>query len=96
MLGAVKIMKFKITLTIDIGDDFINKNNKEEVDWLLGNVINYDAKNYYLHSNEIGDELGEVVEVNNIETLSDEFRPTPTAWRSGGFNPPKPIRITNV
>jgi len=71
MLGAVKIMKFKITLTIDIGDDFINKNNKEEVDWLLGNVINYDAKNYYLHSNEIGDELGEVVEVNNIETLSD-------------------------
>ena len=41
------------------------------MDWLLGNVINYDAENYYLHSNEIGDELGKVVEVNNIETLSD-------------------------
>lgn len=64
-------MKFKITLTVDIGEDFINKNDKEEMDWLLGNVINYDAENYYLHSNEIGDELGKVVEVNNIETLSD-------------------------
>lgn len=64
-------MKFKITLTVDIGEDFINKKDKEEVDWLLGNVINYDAKNYCLHSNEIGDELGKIVEVNNIETLSD-------------------------
>ena len=24
------------------------------------------------------------------------FFSTPTAWRSGGFNPQKPIRITNV
>ena len=71
MLCAVKFrtMKFKITMTIELSDVFGTE--KDEMDWLLGEVLNYDANNYYLHSNEIGDEMGKVLEINSIENVSD-------------------------
>ncbi|MBK9479875.1 MAG: hypothetical protein IPN99_13730 [Bacteroidetes bacterium] len=62
-------MKFKITMTIELSDSFGTE--KDEMDWLLGEVLNYDANNYYLHSNEIGDEMGKVLEINSIENVSD-------------------------
>ena len=62
-------MKFKITMTIELSDAI--GTDEEEMDWLLSEVLNHDAKNYYLHSNEIGDELGKVVEINTIEKVSD-------------------------
>ena len=56
-------------MTVELSDAF--GTDKEEIDWLLLEVLNYDVKNYYLHSNEIGDELGKVVEINAIEKVSD-------------------------
>ena len=55
-------------MTIELNDNF--GTDKDEMEWLLGQVLNYDASNYYLHSNEIGDELGKVVEINAIENVS--------------------------
>lgn len=62
-------MKFKITMTIELSDSF--GTDEDEMEWLLGEVLNHDANNYYLHSNEIGDELGKVIEINSIENVSD-------------------------
>ena len=56
-------------MTIELSDSFGTE--KDEMDWLLGEVLNHDANNYYLHSNEIGDELGKVLEINSIENVSD-------------------------
>lgn len=56
-------------MTIELSDVFGTE--KDEMDWLLGEVLNYDANNYYLHSNEIGDEMGKVLEINSIENVSD-------------------------
>lgn len=62
-------MKFKITMTIELGEAFGTE--PSEIKWLLDDVLNYNPNNYYLHSNELGDELGKVVEINAIEKLPD-------------------------
>jgi hypothetical protein len=64
-----KKMKFKITMTIEFDD--IYGTEKDEMDWLLREVLNYDADNYYLHSNYFGDELGKVVEINSVVNCTD-------------------------
>lgn len=62
-------MKFKITMTIELSDIF--STDKDQVNWLLSEVLNSNPENYYLHSNEIGDELGKIIEINSIEKLNN-------------------------
>lgn len=54
-------MKIKIELEIDLGDMFINRNTQEERDWLFQKVLK--PETLYLHSNEIGDGIGKIIDV---------------------------------
>jgi hypothetical protein len=60
-------MKIKIELEIDLGDNFINQNDKEERDWLFNHILT--KSNLFLHDNEIGDTIGEVKKVVKCEEV---------------------------
>ncbi|MCH2216611.1 MAG: hypothetical protein MK076_00790 [Flavobacteriales bacterium] len=60
-------MKVKIELEIDLGDNFINQNDKEERDWLFNHILT--KSNLFLHDNEIGDTIGEVKKVVKCEEV---------------------------
>ena len=60
-------MKVKIELEIDLGDNFINQNDKEERDWLFNHILT--KINLFLHDNEIGDTIGEVKKVVKCEEV---------------------------
>ena len=60
-------MKVKIELEIDLGDNFINQNDKEERDWLFNHILT--KSNLFLHDNKIGDTIGEVKKVVKCEEV---------------------------
>lgn len=59
------VMKIQMTLTIDLGDNFINEEDKEERDWLINEILR-DEKKLSLWSDEIGDRLGKVIKVKGL------------------------------
>lgn len=63
-------MEFKITMTIEVDDDFIDFNDVEEKEWFDEDVICYKAENYNLHNNEIEDSVGKVISIDKIEQLT--------------------------
>lgn len=60
-------MKLRIELEIDLGDNFINPNDKEERDWLFNDILT--KSNLFLHDNEIGDTIGEVINIVKCEEV---------------------------
>ena len=60
-------MKIKIELEIDLGDNFINQNDKDEIDWLFNHILT--KSNLFLHDNEIGYTIGEVTNVIKCEEV---------------------------
>lgn len=60
-------MKLRIELEIDLGDNFINPNDKEERDWLFNHILT--ESNLFLHDNEIGDVIGDVKKVIKCEEV---------------------------
>ncbi len=60
-------MKLRIELEIDLGDNFINPNDKEERDWLFNHVLT--ESNLFLHDNEIGDTIGDIKKVIKCEEV---------------------------
>jgi hypothetical protein len=60
-------MKINIELEINLGNDFINPNDPEEIDWLLNHILT--ESNLFLHDNEIGDTIGEVTKVVKCEEV---------------------------
>ena len=60
-------MKVELTITIDLGDGFINQNDIDERAWLFKKVLTKD--DLILHSNEINDELGKIIKVENVKQL---------------------------
>ena len=60
-------MKIRIELEIDLGDMFINPNDKEERDWLFNQILT--ESNIFLHDNEIGDTIGDVKKVVKCEEV---------------------------
>ena len=62
-------MKIKIELEIDLGNNFINQNDKEERDWLFNHILT--KSNLFLHDNEIGDTIGEVKKIVRCEEITD-------------------------
>ena len=63
-------MKVKVELIIDL-EDYINQNDPEELDWLFNNIL-YHPLDLSLHSNEIGDIIGEIVQVKAEQLKQDE------------------------
>jgi len=56
-------MKVQITLTLDLGEDFINPKDVDELKWLDFMLW---QKRKAIHDNHIGDELGEVLSVDAV------------------------------
>ncbi len=51
-------MKIKIEMVVDLGDSMIDFKNKDELTWFKKEVMK--KEDIKIHSNEIGDELGEI------------------------------------
>ena len=51
-------MRVKIEMIVDLGDSFCDFENKNESEWFEHHVMN--KQDIKIHSNEIGDELGEI------------------------------------
>lgn len=60
-------MKIRFNLTIELEDTFINFNDVEERDWLYRDIL--DVNKLILCSTELGDVLGEVINIQNIKEL---------------------------
>lgn len=60
--------KVKLTITIELNEDIWDLNEYTEVEWLKEKVLAKES--LFLHSNEIGDTLGEVVKVEQIQVFS--------------------------
>lgn len=60
-------MKFKITLIVECGDSIIDETDKFAVKWLENELCA--THNLVLHSNEIGDEIGTVIESSKPEII---------------------------
>ena len=61
-------MKVELKLTVDLGDDFIDPHDNDEREWLINEVLN-NTNELYLHSNYIGDGLGDVTKVEDIKLI---------------------------
>lgn len=62
-------MEVQITLTVDLGDNSVNRFNRDSMQWLMKYVLTSDPNNYTLHSKELGDELGTIVSVDEVKLL---------------------------
>ena len=60
--------KIKMTIIVDVTDFPMNWNDEEELDWLNTEVLSEKGE-LTLHSNVIGDVIGEVISIENIEIL---------------------------
>lgn len=58
-------MKVRMTVEVDLGDSFINYKDDEERMWAENEIFIGDGS-LILHSNEIGDCVGEVTKVSNL------------------------------
>ena len=61
-------MKIQLTLIVDLGDNWIDPDDAEERDWFFKDVVG-EAKQLYIHSNEAGDELGEIIEIVEVKEI---------------------------
>ena len=62
-------MKMRIELELDLGDNFISPDNKEERDWLFNEILT--EKNLFLYDYEVGDVIGEVKRVVKCEEINN-------------------------
>lgn len=60
-------MKIQLTITLNLDDD-IWGNSDEEIDWLKKDILQ-SPETLCLHSNEIGDTIGDITKVTNIKIL---------------------------
>jgi len=61
-----------LKLTIEVRlDDYVYANSEEEMLWMENEILVGDG-NLLLHSNEVGDTIGEVKKVSNIQWIKDE------------------------
>jgi len=63
-------MKLHITLEIDLGNHFFDPDESDELEWFERDIVG-DPSQLYIHSNEIGDELGEVTKIINYKLIKD-------------------------
>ena len=66
-------MKIRMTVEFELDDNFFG-DIEEDIMWLENKILVGD-RNLLLHSNEIGDTLGEITKVSNI-TINNKNRPT--------------------
>ena len=60
-------MKIRVELEMSLDSNFVNINNREEIDWLF-NHIRTNSK-LYLHDKEMEDTIGNVARVLKCEEL---------------------------
>ena len=61
-------MKIKLTIEVNVSDDFLDIDSDEQKQWAENEILVGD-RSLLLHSNEIGDTVGEVVSVKNIQWI---------------------------
>ena len=61
-------MKVRMTIELDLGNDFINYKDDEERMWIENEIL-IGNRELIVHSNEIGDYVGEVTKVTNLQWL---------------------------
>jgi len=59
----------KLTLEIELeyDDEIMHSDEQEAIDWFYNDILTAEPGNLFLHSNEIGDTIGEVTKVKIIE-----------------------------
>ena len=60
-------MKLRMTILVDV-DDAYGAFDEEEREWMESDVLSSKGE-LVLHSNEVGDEVGYISEVSNIEWI---------------------------
>jgi len=55
-------MKIKIEAVIDVADSWCDFDDKEELDWFLSVIKDKKNTFLYLHSNDVGDTIGQTSE----------------------------------
>ena len=53
-------MKIKMLVELDCDNNYIDFKDKEEKEWLYNHILKSKRKDLFLHSNEIGDEVGTI------------------------------------
>ena len=61
-------MIVRMTIELDLGNDFINYKDDEECMWIENEIL-IGNRELIVHSNEIGDYVGEVTKVTNLQWL---------------------------
>ena len=61
-------MKVRMTIELDLGNDFINHKDDEERMWAENEIL-IGNRELVVHSSEIGDYIGEVTKVSNLTWL---------------------------
>jgi hypothetical protein len=61
-------MKIKLTIEVNVSDYFLDIDSDEQKEWVENEILVGDGS-LLLHSNEIGDTVGEVVSVTNIQWI---------------------------
>jgi predicted RNA-binding protein with PUA-like domain len=65
-------MRIKMTIEVEVEDDLFSLKNEEERKWLENELLIGDGS-LILHSNEIGDLVGIIKKVTNLQYLSLRF-----------------------
>ncbi len=63
-------MRIKMTIEVEVDDELWGKSEDEKI-WLENTVLVGDG-NLILHSNDIGDEVGVIKSVKNIQYLNQQ------------------------
>lgn len=61
-------MKIRMTIELDLGNNFIDYKDDEERMWAENEIL-IGNRELIVHSNEIGDYVGEVTKVTNLQWL---------------------------
>lgn len=64
-------MKVRLTIEIDLDKNLINYSDDEERMWVENKIL-IGNKELIVHSNEIGDDVGEVTKVRNLTWLESD------------------------
>jgi len=68
-------MRLKLTIEVVLEDEFYD-NTEEEKLWIENEILVGDGS-LFLHSNEIGDTVGEIKKVTNVQWIDDELKNNP-------------------
>lgn len=60
--------KVKLTITIEVDEQMFGLEDKEGVDWFFNEVLS-DQGILSLHSNDIGDTIGDVINVEKVHFI---------------------------